>query len=393
MINLLFTLLIIGIVSLILISIEYYNLHNENIYINSSNINSNQINNIIDNTNDNKSISKLEQLKSFCDNTMWLHVPKTSSSLCLVLDNICCHNHFRQVVANVSVEKLYSLVKEKKLVNQNVVNDSAWGCYSLMISNDVYKNNTLKKVWTTTHGYQTNVSNMCIKYKEMSHDPDNSIYYHRTKPGQPKKYNHEDSNHDPIYHEYGNHYNNLKFKMITVIRNPKNRFISSCLDGIHREGMKEKDHINMTLHLKAIDSHHLDVKDRMLNKLQYLKSLPHFYGCQVKMLNGVPCVSKLLVSNGFNQTAVDFAIERLNQYMFVGIFERYEDTVKMLHFYANISTTPHPIELIKLRASDKVVANYINEKLDFDDPYDSKLYEAALNIFNKKYEYYKNYGT
>ena len=38
----------------------------------------------------------VKALKEFCDKTMWLHPPKTSSSLCLTLDNICCHNHFQK---------------------------------------------------------------------------------------------------------------------------------------------------------------------------------------------------------------------------------------------------------------------------------------------------------
>lgn len=393
MLNILIIILIIGIVSTILILFEFDNLHNENLNDNYSNyINKVDYQDETKNT-DYKTTSQitaqLDSLKSFCRNMMWLHIPKTSSSLCLVLDNICCHSHFQKVLFNVSIERLTSLVKEKKHSHQNIAYDSAWGCYSLMIATTQYKNNTLKKVWTTTHGYQTNESSMCIKYNEMTHDPDNNIYYHRTKPGQPKKYIHEDSDHEPIFHEYGNHHNSLKFKMITVIRHPKNRFISSCLDGIHREGMTEKDYRNMTATLNAIDNDRHHHRDKLLNRFQYLTTLSDFYGCQVKMLNGVPCVSKLLVSNGFNQTALDFAIERLNQYMFVGIFERYEDTVNMLHFYANVSTSPHPIELIKLRKTDTVIANFINERLKFHDPYDIKLYEAAVNIFNKKYEYYK----
>jgi len=325
---------------------------------------------------------------------MWLHTPKTSSSLCLVLDNICCHNHFQQVLYNISNETIYNLSKEKKNY-QNMSFQPFLGCYSFNIYKDIYNsnnnNNTQKVLLQSTHNYQTNESNMCIKYNTIIHDPDNNMYYHRYKK-ELQNIKHEDNESEPIYHEYGNHYNTLQFKMITIIRKPKNRFISSCLDGMHHEGMKDKDYKNMILNLKNIDNNtkKLVYKDRLLNKLQYLTNLTEFYGCQVKMLNGVPCLSKLLVSNGFNQSAIDFAIERLNQYMFIGIFERYEDTVNMLHFYANVSTSPHPIELIKVRSMDIDIENYIYERLYYNDPYDTQLYDAALNIFNKKYEYYKN---
>lgn len=51
----------------------------------------------------------LHALTEFCDNMMWLHPPKTSSSLCLTLDNICCHNHFQEVFFNISTETLKNL--------------------------------------------------------------------------------------------------------------------------------------------------------------------------------------------------------------------------------------------------------------------------------------------
>lgn len=225
----------------------------------------------------------------------------------------------------------------------------------------------------------------------MSHDPDNKIHYHRNVPGKRTRYYYEDKDHEPIYHEYGNSYNSLTHKMITILREPKSRLISSILDQFHREGMSTIDYQNITLHLKTFENNGEDYKNLMLRKLQYLTKLPNFYGCQVKMLNGVPCISNKLVSNGFNQTALDFAINRIKQYMFVGIFERYEDTIKMMHFFANVSTKPHPVEFIKLRTTSNNVSSYIKEKLDYHDPYDSKLYEIALNIFNQKYEHYKKY--
>lgn len=51
----------------------------------------------------------LHRLTEFCDNMMFLHTPKTSSSLCLTLDNICCHNHFQEVLFNISTETLKNL--------------------------------------------------------------------------------------------------------------------------------------------------------------------------------------------------------------------------------------------------------------------------------------------
>jgi len=267
--------------------------------------------------------------------------------------------------------------------------ESAYSCMSFSTSRDVYVNNTLKTYRISTHGYQSIKSNTCIRYKSISHDPDNNIHYLRNEPGRPFKYRHEDENHEIIYHQYGHSCNNIKRNMITIIRDPKARLISAVLDSFHHEGMTVADFKNLTMHLSKIDDEAHHYKDRTLRKLQYIATLPDFYGCQVKMLNGVPCTSKLLVSNGFNQTALDFAIQRLKQYLFVGIFERYVDTINMLHFYAGGSTKPHYIELIKLRTTDNNISSYIKDRLEFNDPYDSKLYEVALNIFNEKYKFYK----
>ena len=335
----------------------------------------------------------IEALQAFCANTMWLHTPKTSSSLCLTLDNICCNNHFNKVLFNISTDQLLLLAQSKEYnkSNREMRYDSAYGCFSFLIAQDVNKNNSLKKEWMSTRSYQTNVTNMCVRYKTMSHDPDNNIYNIRNMPGKRIKYRYNDNNNEAIYHEYGNSYNSLTHKMITIIREPKSRLISSMLDSFHSEGISKIDYQKMLLYMKTLDNGDGSLRDRMLKKLQYVITFPHFYGCQVKLLNGVPCLSKLLVSEGFNQTALDFAIKRLKQYMFVGIFERYTDSIKMLHFYANLSTKPHPIEFIKLRTTSNNISSYIKQKLDFYDPYDSKLYDAALDIFNEKYEYYKKY--
>lgn len=291
---------------------------------------------------------------------------------------------------NISTEELNLLAQRgRRKVHKNMRVESAYGCMTFSISKNVYNNKTSKTSWISTHGYQAIKSNMCLRYKLISHDPDNTIHALRNVPGQVKRIR-EDVNKETIYHEYGNSYNSLKRNMITILRDPKGRLISAFLDSFHHEGMTAADFQNLSLQLRKIDDNKkLEYEDRVLRKLQYIVTLPDFYGCQVKMLNGVPCTSKLLVSNGFNQTALDFAIQRLKQYMFVGIFERYADTINMLHFYAGVSTKPHPVELIKFRTTNSNISSYIKERLEFNDPYDNKLYEVALNIFNQKYEIYK----
>jgi hypothetical protein len=63
------------------------------------------------------------------------------------------------------------------------------------------------------------------------------------------------------------------------------------------------------------------------------------------MLNGYSCASGFILRSApFNQTVLDQAIAVLRQFYFVGIFERYNESISALHYLANNGRSrPHKV--------------------------------------------------
>ena len=72
-------------------------------------------------------------------------------------------------------------------------------------------------------------------------------------------------------------------------------------------------------------------------------------GCVTKMLLGHTCYSDILSKQPFNSTALQMAKERLRQFVFVGIIEEYDESIRLFHIVANTSTKPHWTEYKKHR--------------------------------------------
>lgn len=87
------------------------------------------------------------------------------------------------------------------------------------------------------------------------------------------------------------------------------------------------------------------------------------------------------------------AINKLNNFYFVGIFERYEESIEQFNKIIGSEVTVHPLERINFRA--KKLSKFIHlikdlQNKDYHDPYDELIYNEAIKIFNKKQDYINN---
>lgn len=227
---------------------------------------------------------------------------------------------------------------------------------------------------------------------------------------------------------------------VTVLRNPTSRIVSSFCDNMHIEGLDAS--VKEELRLKMDFDYHFGPHNKIRNDgwvgrwgnneskcvrnfLIYAK-FPPCHGCYTKMLNGFDCSANVTVT----QSMVDRAVALLRQFLFVGIMEEYELSVKVflnkaLHsdavdpatrldssrsdaipeslsqlekkVYARSSAKvkPHPIELSHFRAGSHLCAPALKRlaqenKLDYNDPYDNVLYEEALKLFSIEKKLYES---
>ena len=87
---------------------------------------------------------------------------------------------------------------------------------------------------------------------------------------------------------------------------------------------------------------------------------PRMIGCVTKMLLGHTCYSDILSNQPFNLTVLSIAKQRLRQFFFVGIFEEYEESIRLFHIVANTSTKPHWTEYKKHRVTLFTLSLHIN---------------------------------
>lgn len=128
----------------------------------------------------------------------------------------------------------------------------------------------------------------------------------------------------------------------------------------------------------------------------YAKEVSH-NGCYVKMLNGYRCFEDVVLT----QKMVTKAIETMKQFLFVGIFEEYEPSLRVLihkiqsHQQLPPSfARPHRVEVIKLRSAYNTCKPVLTQafkkgQLFYHDPYDSTVYEEAKKLFAEQRQAYE----
>lgn len=88
-----------------------------------------------------------------------------------------------------------------------------------------------------------------------------------------------------------------------------------------------------------------------------------------------------LSTRHINQSAIAIAINRLQSFYFVGVFDQYVLSLQLLHKIANISTIPSVVELFPIRTTNAQLSEILNRHVELYDPYDSVLYTEANRLF------------
>lgn len=199
---------------------------------------------------------------------------------------------------------------------------------------------------------------------------------------------------------------------VTVLRHPKERFISNFCDGApHHHGLN--DELKNEMQLKLTHGNKFDNLTAVHESLSHYNSLHYVYGCYVKMLTGFMCSDADVV---VNEELTKKAIENLNKFLFVGISVNYQHTVNS--FISLMSTAVHVIDpstfkinknknpdeyIYKLSKPDSIEYKIIGEnshntncekivkmlidtkKILYNDTYDELIYNHAYYLFKTKF--------
>jgi hypothetical protein len=186
--------------------------------------------------------------------------------------------------------------------------------------------------------------------------------------------------------------------VVTVLRSPVHRIVSSFEDSMHHEGMDDgtwerlnsQPIANESALLERVLARHprADVH-RVTSALRYF-SHPNMRGCQAKMLLGEQCSAPLVVSAKELATA----LATLRRLQFVGIFEDWNGTVDCFfrnrrRLY-NDNNKLHPVNMDYMltrpghySASEEGLAEIVLEELGYVDNWDTQLYEEGRRIYKQ----------
>jgi hypothetical protein len=301
-----------------------------------------------------------------CDGIFWFHAPKTGSTLFMALQHVCAPEAFQSHIANITREDLEA--------NERLKVDNRHKPF----------------YFTSNHG---------------------SIYFVRNNHALPGNITKQRINidHNPVRGDFIKP--TKQHLAVGMFRDPRARLVSSFLDGAHHEGMHEDDFRLMRRSweargLKFANGHPTMSKQEQLagEKIRFVNEYanhPYMIGCYTKMLNGFMCSSPTLFhqplpdtnisdyeipsynhSLPLNQTAIDIALRRLRQFRFVGLFERFEESVQLLHkILGRNKTQPSSVELFPQRTTSPYWGKLLRDHIRLYDPYDSIVYAEAKVIF------------
>ena len=166
--------------------------------------------------------------------------------------------------------------------------------------------------------------------------------------------------------------------IVTVLRNPTERIVSAFCNHVVFDGINETADVDIFFSNSRAES------SRNFEKYTSYRSV---LGCYAKMLNGVECVKDIEITN----TMIENAKFMLSEFLFVGILEEYSSSVKLFHrmHNATVLSPPHPVEFSIIKRPKNKCKEYLlaNHKY-FEDPYDSIIYNFALNLFHQRLRQY-----
>lgn len=176
-----------------------------------------------------------------CSSLFWLHTPKTSSTLCVTLNHICCPFVY---------ESFFSFR------NQSIEIISGSGCASLRKSVfDEVKNATkfISLSSVCKHRFNRGHKPFDISDSQLSVVKSNSINSLLPKSNVAKEY-------------HG----------IIFVRDPLRRLVSSFLDGRHCEGMPEKEKLKIRARHDTLSDD--NETEKLLKSFDFYAQYPHFIG-------------------------------------------------------------------------------------------------------------------
>ena len=222
-----------------------------------------------------------------CTRTNWIHTAKTSSTLCMALQHVCCPAEWKNITAGVTYADLQVAMATPR---------------------------------SRAQSNYTFVAHYCYKFNRKGYEPMNCQI-----AGRPE--------HVPLHPQI-----NLLEKMgIIIVREPKGRLISSFLDGVHLEGFTDRA---AAYALRGL-FHEMDLnktmgrQERLLIQAQMYADQKVLYGHQVKMLLGGFNMDLSVRNETIMVQLVDRAVQRLREFFFVGVFEEYKRSLNLLHALAN----------------------------------------------------------
>jgi len=270
-----------------------------------------------------------------CGKLVWIHPPKTSSTMCMTIQHTCCAVEFERMADRALAEVQRgptNRLRDSKLV------DTGWGCTSLLLN-----------------------STSCKAPGGHGHSP--------LLPTQNES------------------------MVVLMLREPRSRVVSAYLDGLHAEGLPEAENRAAVWRNSSLST---------AERVRAYANHPAMKGCQTKMMLGLQCCSSETVTQDMQAAAE----QRLSRALFVGIFERYAESVALLHATMKRNTTTHALELTPGRSFlDELPADAskrtkgeieihltrtrereeaLEALADYFDPADEALYAEAVRLFQSK---------
>lgn len=232
-----------------------------------------------------------------CKNLFWLHPAKTSSSFCLSIQHVCCSELYENITNGITEEMLeYHKIHKRYKFYKSIFDYKAYDRFV-----------TFEK-----EGYPK-LKDHCLISGINAHDP----------------LNHEE---------------NLSLtNVLTILREPKARLISSFLYRVHDAGFVEYNRTEYYELIKQMNinnaNNSLLEKEKQLINAQLYANHPCVYGYQIKMILGLPRYIDFSIHNDtYYLPFVKQAANRLKDFFFVGIFEEYKKSMIVFHALSNKGT-------------------------------------------------------
>lgn len=270
-----------------------------------------------------------------CNKLVWIHPPKTSSTMCMTIQHTCCPVEFERIADRALVEVQQG--PTKRLRDSKLV-ETGWGCTNLRLN-----------------------SSSCHAPGGHGHSP--------LLPTQNETL------------------------IVLMLREPRARVVSGYLDGLHAEGQPDEENRAAVWRNTSLST---------AERVRAYASHPSMKGCQTKMLLGLQCCSSQIVTPAMQATAE----RRIAHALFIGVFERYAESIALFHATMRRNTAPHALELIQGRSfldelpadastrtkgENEINATRTQERseafqalADYSDPVDEELYATATRLFQSK---------